>query len=196
MAEEHRPPWGCAPLTAARRRQDRQPRCERGLSDDEIAGGDGPDAFPSSGHRRALSRGLEGGRARRMQEEQGMTTTREIDPFLKGDFPLAPRSVTGKVSLSVHRGSRPMTRGPGPTRHIGWPEARRRQTTTQGARNRPMVIRPFIFRATSSQEGEPPHKERATAPRLCSLHFRQNQRSGKRTATKEANKLPRGCALP
>jgi hypothetical protein len=59
-----------------------------------------------------------------------------------------------------------MTRGPGPTRHIGWPEARRRQTTTQGACNRPVVIRPFIFGVTSGQEGEPPHKEHATAPRL------------------------------
>jgi hypothetical protein len=48
-----------------------------------------------------------------------MATTREIDPFLKADFPLAPRSVMGKVSLGVHRGSHPMTQGPGPTRHIG-----------------------------------------------------------------------------
>jgi hypothetical protein len=41
----------------------------------------GPDADPSSEHRRAPSRGSEGGRARRMQEERGMATTREIDPF-------------------------------------------------------------------------------------------------------------------
>jgi hypothetical protein len=48
-----------------------------------------------------------------------MATTREIDPFLRADFPLAPQSIMRKVSLDVHRGSRPMTRGPGPTRHIG-----------------------------------------------------------------------------
>jgi hypothetical protein len=46
-----------------------------------------------------------------------MATAREIDPFLKADFPLAPRSVTGKVSPDEHQGSHPMTRGPGPTCH-------------------------------------------------------------------------------
>jgi hypothetical protein len=30
-----------------------------------------------------------------------------------------------------------------------------------------VVMRPFIFVATSGQEGEPPHKKRATTPRLC-----------------------------
>jgi hypothetical protein len=43
----------------------------------------------------------------------------------------------------------------------------RRQTAAQESCNRPAVIRPFIFAATSGQEGEPPHKKRATAPRLC-----------------------------
>jgi hypothetical protein len=33
--------------------------------------------------------------------------------------------------------------------------------------NRPAVIRPFISAATSGQGGEPPHKELATAPWLC-----------------------------
>jgi hypothetical protein len=32
-----------------------------------------------------------------------------------------------------------------------------------------VVIRPFISAAISGQGGEPPHKERATAPRLCAL---------------------------
>jgi hypothetical protein len=64
-----------------------------------------------------------------------------------------------------------MTRGLGPTCHTGWPEARRRQTATQGAYNCPAVMHPFIFAATSGQEGESPHKERATAPRLCAPTF-------------------------
>jgi hypothetical protein len=64
-----------------------------------------------------------------------------------------------------------MTRGPGPTCHIGRPEARRRQTTTQGACNRPVVMCPFTFGATNGREGEPPHKERATAPRLSASSF-------------------------
>jgi hypothetical protein len=103
MAEEHQPPRGCAPLTAVRRKQDHRHHHERKLSGGEIAGGDGPDADLSRRHRRTPSGGLEGGRARRMQEEQGMTTTREIDPFLKGDFPPCAQSITGKVSLGVHR---------------------------------------------------------------------------------------------
>jgi hypothetical protein len=83
-----------------------------------------------------------------------------------------------------------MTRGPGPTRHVGWPEARRRQTTTQGARNRPVVIRPFIFGATSDQEDEPPHKERATVPRLCASSF------SPKPAVKNANRQAESKQLP
>jgi hypothetical protein len=87
-----------------------------------------------------------------------------------------------------------MTRGPGPTCHAGWPEVRRRQnhrtrsvqpprgyaphhfrrnqrsrrqTATQGACNRPAVMRPFIFAETSGREGERPRRKRTTAPRLC-----------------------------
>jgi hypothetical protein len=60
-----------------------------------------------------------------------------------------------------------MTRGPGLTCHTSWPEARIRRIVAQGACNRPAVIRPFIFAATNGQEGEPPHKEHATDPRLC-----------------------------
>jgi hypothetical protein len=100
----------------------------------------------------------------------------------------------GKVSPDAHQGSHAMTRGPGPTCHTGWPEARRRQTAEQGACNRPAVMRPFIFAATSGLEGEPPHKERATAPRLCAPS------SSLKPAVKKANRcagsvqLPHGCA--
>jgi hypothetical protein len=57
-----------------------------------------------------------------------------------------------------------MTRGPCLTWHTSRPEARRRRIVAQGACNRPAVIRPSIFAATSGQEGEPPHKERANRP--------------------------------
>jgi hypothetical protein len=91
MAEERQPPQGRAPPTAARRRQDRQHHRagneERELPGGETAGGGGPDADPSSKHRRAPSRGPEGGRARRMQEERGMAIARGMDPFLKADLP-------------------------------------------------------------------------------------------------------------
>jgi hypothetical protein len=36
------------------------------------------------------------------KNERGMATAPKIDPFLKADSPLAPRSVTGKVSPDVH----------------------------------------------------------------------------------------------
>jgi hypothetical protein len=64
-----------------------------------------------------------------------------------------------------------MTRGPGPTHRIGQPEERGRQTTTQGACNRPGDMHPFTFETTSGREDEPPHKERATAPRLGAPSF-------------------------
>jgi hypothetical protein len=88
-----------------------------------------------------------------------------------------------------------MTRGPGPTRHIGRPEARRRQTTTQGARNRLVVIRPFIFGATSGREDEPLHKERATAPRLCEPSFSPKPAVKKVNHHAGSEQPPHGCAL-
>jgi hypothetical protein len=112
-------------------------------------------------------------------------------PLFKGKFPHSrPKSVTGKVSPDVHQGSHPMTRGQAP--HI-------------------------IQTDPKHEEGEPPHKERATTPRLCApsfseqptvrktnrrtrsmqlphgyvpLHLRLNQRSKRRTATQEAYKRP------
>jgi hypothetical protein len=62
--------------------------------------------------------------------------------------------------------------------------------------NRPAVMRPSIFAATSGEEGEPPHKERATTLRLYALS------SPPQLAVKEANRRtrsvqpPRGCAPP
>jgi hypothetical protein len=51
--------------------------------------------------------------------------------------------------------------------HLRRNQRSRRRTSAQGAFNRLVVVRPFIFAATNGQEGEPLHKERATAPRLC-----------------------------
>ena len=42
-----------------------------------------------------------------------------------------------------------------------------RRTAAQGACNRLVVMRPFVFAETSGQEGEPPRKKRTTAPLLC-----------------------------
>jgi hypothetical protein len=101
-----------------------------------------------------------------------------------------------KVSPDAHQGSHPMTLGLGPTCHTSWPKTRRRRTAAQGACNLPAVVCPFIFATTNGQEGEPPHKERATAPRLCIPS------SSPQPAVKEANRRtrsmqpPRGCVPP
>jgi hypothetical protein len=57
-----------------------------------------------------------------MQEEQGMTSTRGVDPFLKGDVPLLRPGAPRAKSPGVHQKVRPMTRGPGPTCRGGRPE--------------------------------------------------------------------------
>jgi hypothetical protein len=94
-----------------------------------------------------------------------------VDPFLKGDVPLLRPRAPRARSPGVYQKVRPMTRGLGPTRRGNRPEERRRQTTTQGACNRPGVMRPFTFEATSGREGEPPHKRHATVPRLGAPSF-------------------------
>jgi hypothetical protein len=186
MAEVRQPPRGCAPLTVARREQERQHHHECELSSGEIVGGDDPDADPSRKHRCTPSRGLGGGRARWMQEKRGMATTREIDPFLKEDLPTrAPEASQAKSPRRTPRfppydtGARPpmsyrLTR----RRSVQLPHSYAplhfrknqrpgRQTAAQGACNRPAVKRSLIFAETSGRKGEPPHKKRTTTPRLC-----------------------------
>jgi hypothetical protein len=86
MVEGRKLLWGCTPPTAARR-QDRRYHHERALFDGEIAERDGLDADPYREHRRTPSGGSEDKRVRWSQEEQDMSTAREIDPFLKEDPP-------------------------------------------------------------------------------------------------------------
>ncbi len=96
-----------------------------------------------------------------------MATARGMNSFLKTDFPARAPKRHGQGLPDAHQGSHSMTWGPGLTCRTSWPEVRRRRIVAQGACNRPAVTRPSTFAATSGQEGEPPHKERATAPRLC-----------------------------
>jgi hypothetical protein len=48
-----------------------------------------------------------------------MSTSREIDPFLKATLPTCIPSVTSKVSTDELQGSHPPARGLGLTRHAG-----------------------------------------------------------------------------
>jgi hypothetical protein len=207
MAEEHQLPRGCAPLTAARRRQDHRLHHECELSDGEIARGDDPDADLSRRHRCTPSGGPEGGRAQGMREEQGMVTAWEIDPFLKAYLPTRdlkrhgqsppppPRRTPG--FLPYDTGARPHmsyrltqstkkanhhTRGMQLPRgyaplHFRSNQWSGRRTAAQGACNRPVVKHSLIFAETSGRKGEPPRRKRTTAPRLCAPQLRCNWRS-------------------
>jgi hypothetical protein len=89
-----------------------------------------------------------------------------------------------------------MTRGPGPTCHTSWPEARRRRTAAQGACNRLAVVRPVIFAATNGQECESPHKERTTASRLYALSSSPQPAVKKADRRARSVQPPRGWAPP
>jgi hypothetical protein len=60
----------------------------------------------------------------------------------------------------------------------------------------PRVYTPFIFGATNGPEDEPPHKERATAPRLCAPSFSPKPVVKKANCHTGSEQLPHGCALP
>jgi hypothetical protein len=77
----------------------------------------------------------------RVGEKQGMAATRGMNPSLKTELPHSRLEASREVSPDAHQGIHPMTRGPGPTSH------------TAGA---------LVFEC---EEGEPMHKEHATAPR-------------------------------
>jgi hypothetical protein len=95
------------------------------------------------------SRNLEGKGVQRARRRKGTTSGREArhgyysrhEPLFKGRLPRSYLKTSREVSPDAHRGIHPMTRGPGPTSH------------TAGA---------LVFEC---EEGEPPQKERATAPR-------------------------------
>jgi hypothetical protein len=122
-----------------------------------------------------------------------MATARGMNSFLKADFPARvpkrhgqglPRRAPGfpyydmgarphmsyKLAQSVKKANRRTGSVQPPCGYTPFRLRRsqqsRRRTAAQGACNRPAVIRPSIFTATSSQGGQPPHKEHAIAPRL------------------------------
>jgi hypothetical protein len=122
-----------------------------------------------------------------------MATAQGMNSFLKADFPARSSKRHGKglprcaprfpfydmgarlrTSYKLARNTKKANRRIGSLQppcgstpfHLHRNQRSRRRTAAQGARNRPAVIRPSIFTATSDQRGEPPHKEHATAPRL------------------------------
>jgi hypothetical protein len=99
-----------------------------------------------------------------MQEERGMATAREIDPFLKADFPTRAPKRHGQSLPRRAPGFPPYDTGARP--HMSYKLARSMKKANHRTRS---VQLP-----------------RGYAP----LHFRGNQRSKRRTATQEAYKRP------
>jgi hypothetical protein len=110
-------------------------------------------------------RELEGERAPLVGEKQGMAATRGMNPFLKADSPARALKHHEQSLPQCTSGFPSYDTGARPHMSYSWPEARRRRIVVQGACHRPAVVRPSTFAVTNDQEGEPPHKERATAPR-------------------------------
>jgi hypothetical protein len=123
-----------------------------------------------------------------------MATTREINLFLKADFPscaperhrqslhqCAPRIQPYDMGARPHasyRLARSTKKANHHTRSVQPPrgyaplyfrtnQQSGRRTAAQGTCNRPAVVRLFIFAETNGQEGEPPRRKRTTAPWLC-----------------------------
>jgi hypothetical protein len=146
-----------------------------------------------------------------------MAATRRVNPLLKADFPARapkrhgqglPRCAPGfpsydmgarpHMSYKLARSAKKANNRTGSVQppcgytsfHLRRNQRLRRQTAAQGACNRPAVIRPSIFTATSGQGGEPPHKERVTALRLFALP------SSPQPAVKEANRRTRSVQPP
>jgi hypothetical protein len=107
-------------------------------------------------------RELEGERAPRVGEKQGMAATRGVNPFLKADFPAPgfPSYDTGarphmsyKLARSAKKANRRTRSMPPPCGstplHFRRNQWSRRRTATQGACNRPTVVRPLGFAAAS-----------------------------------------------
>jgi hypothetical protein len=90
-----------------------------------------------------------------------MVTAREIDPFLKADFPACAPKRHGQSFPRRAPGSPPYDTGARP--HMSDPK---------------------------HEEGELPHKERATALHLCAPSF------AKQPAVRKANRRTRSMQLP
>jgi hypothetical protein len=131
-----------------------------------------------------------------MQKEQGMATAWEIDPFLKADFPTRAPKRHGQSLPRRAPGFPPYDTGARP--HMSY----RLTQSTKKANHRtrsvqlPRGMRPFIFGATSDQKDEPPHKEHATAPRLCAPSSTLKPAVEKVNRHEGSVQPPYGCAPP
>jgi hypothetical protein len=125
-----------------------------------------------------------------------MATARGMDPFLTTDFPTHAPKRHGQGLLRCAPGFPLYDTWARPHMSYRLTQSAKKKTATQGACNRPTVMCPSIFAATSGQEDELPHEERATAPRLYAPS------SSPKPAVKKANhragsvQLPRACAPP
>jgi hypothetical protein len=95
-------------------------------------------------------------------------------------FPSYDMGARSHVSYKLARSAKKVNRRTGSVQppygyspsHLHRNQRSRRRTAVRGACNRPAVIRPSTFTATSGQGGEPMHKERATARGCASPRLR------------------------
>jgi hypothetical protein len=100
--------------------------------------------------------------------------SRARSPRCAPGFPFYDMGARPHMSYKLARSAKKVNRRTGSVQppcgytpfHLRRNQRSRRRTATQGACNRPAIIRPSTFTTTSGQGGEPPHKEHATTPRL------------------------------
>jgi hypothetical protein len=85
--------------------------------------------------------------------------TKRFPPYDTGARPHMSYRLTRRRSMQLPHSYAPL--------HFWGNRRSGRRTAAQGACNRPVVKRPFIFAITSGQKGKPPRKKHTTAPRLC-----------------------------
>jgi hypothetical protein len=119
-----------------------------------------------------------------------MTTAREIDPFLKADLPTRAPKRHGQSFPRRAPGLPPYDTGARP--HMSYRLTRSTKKANHRTRSvqLPRSYVPLHFRATSGQEGEPPHKEHATALRLNAPS------SSPKPAVEKANRHARSVQPP
>jgi hypothetical protein len=123
-----------------------------------------------------------------------MATGPKIDPFLKADFPTrAPKRHRQSLPRRA-LGFPPYDTGARPHMSYRLPRSMKKANHRTRSVQLPRGMCPFIFGVTSGQEDEPPHKEHATAPRLCTPSSSLKRAVEKANRHEGSIQLPRGWA--
>jgi hypothetical protein len=125
-----------------------------------------------------------------------MATAREIDPFLKAHLPTHAPKRHGQSFPRCAPGLPPYDTGARPHMSCRLTRSTKKANHRTRSVQLPHSYAPFIFEETSGQEGEPPHKEHATAPRLSAPSSSPKLAVEKANCHTRSAQLPRGYAPP